>query len=140
MDVPNEVRRIADHLGITLQPESQKEIAAEFTIDKQQERVERARKRGNLQSGYLNAEFDPHSMLHTDHIHEGQVGGWEHALSPDQNALIEDKSASWMAENGYRTSMTTLQRKCLIIRYVLSTAIGNVSKRLFRNEKNSSHN
>lgn len=140
MDMPAEVLRIADHLSITLQPESHQKIAAEFTLGKQLERVDQARKRGILKSGYLDAEFDPHSMLHTNHIHKGQVGGWEFELSPGQIALIEDKSAFWMVDNGYRLSLNTMQRKRLKFRHIVSMTFEKVSKRLFGNAKNSSHN
>lgn len=101
-DVSGEVSRIAAHLGLTITPEEAKQIAAEYSVTKQLERIEQA---DNLQVSRQTkgVGFDRHTLLHENHISEeqGQVGQWKTALTPEQVSLIENRYGAWMKANGY---------------------------------------
>jgi hypothetical protein len=135
VDLPGEVRRIADHLGIFLDPRAQAQIAAEHTLDKQRQRIADARKRGGLREAYPNGPlFDPHSNLHMDHLYSGGSGGWKDVLTREQVALIEDRFRDWLITNGYPLTLRPLQRTLLKCRHRFSPAtyLPAVKRRLKR--------
>lgn len=101
-DLPGEVERIAVHLGISLDRKQCEQIASNYTINRQIERIEESKRTGSFQQGYVNGPlFDPHTLLHTNHIHSGEMGGWKGVLIPKQVALIESKAQDWLIANGY---------------------------------------
>jgi len=100
--LPAEVRRIAAHLGITLSAEAYQQIAAEHSLERQKERIEASIKNGNLREGVVKGMFyNPTTNLHTNHIHDGAVGGWKEVLSAEQVERIEAKAADWLVAHGY---------------------------------------
>jgi|Deesub1362A_J573_1020465.scaffolds.fasta_scaffold00077_10 hypothetical protein len=104
-DLPGEVERIAVHLGIPLDRKKCEQIASEYTIQKQWERIKRAK--GKLTQGQVKGEvFDPHSLLHTNHINSGEIGKWKSQLSKEQVAMIEEKAKDWLVKNGYELACT----------------------------------
>ncbi|MCG3119041.1 MAG: hypothetical protein ALAOOOJD_01369 [bacterium] len=101
-DLANEVERIAAHLGITLRAEQYRQIAAEHNMAQQKQRIEAAKKDGNLRRGVVDSvRFDPYTNLHTNHIHEGEIGGWQAALAPEQVARLEAQAGNWLRAHGY---------------------------------------
>jgi len=101
-NLPREVERIAGHLGVALSAETYQQIAAEHTLAQQKERIEASIKKGELREGVVKGMFyDPNTNLHTNHIHEGAVGGWKEVLSPGQAQCLEDKTADWLVAHGY---------------------------------------
>jgi hypothetical protein len=110
-DLPSEVQRIAAHIGLPVDRGTAARIAASYTRDRQLERIDRSRKGPDLQRGTLpDVFFDPHTLLHTDHITSGETGGWKTMLSPDQAALIEAHARGWLLGHGYALSAGTLSR------------------------------
>ena len=100
-DLPAEVQRIAVHLGISLDRKEYQRIASSHTIERQQERIEESVRTSNLQQGDPNGPlFDPHTLLHTDHINSGEIGAWKGVLTPRQAALVESKARNWLISNG----------------------------------------
>ncbi|MFQ5629409.1 MAG: sulfotransferase domain-containing protein [bacterium] len=101
-DLAGEVERIAGHLGISLPAEKHKQVADEHKIERQKERIVNAKQKGALRAGVVDSVlFDPHTNLHTNHIHQGEIGGWKGTLSHEQVKLLEAKAAKWLEEHGY---------------------------------------
>lgn len=109
-DVPSEVGRIASHLGLSLDAEACRRIASEYSMERQKERIERFSQGGELVQGYAGARYDPESMLHTDHIQGGRVGGWQGRLSLREVALLESAAGNWLLEHGYALSVPAPRR------------------------------
>ena len=118
MDLPGEVERVATHVGIRFERSKYEQIASQYTIGKQMERIEEAKKGDSLRQGFVNGPyFDPRSNLHTDHINAGTIDGWKDVLSTQQIALIEDKAGDWLVANGYGLSLNSFQRTWNVYRY-----------------------
>lgn len=111
-DVPAEVERIAAHLGTAVTHEEAETIAAEYTPERQRERLRSAAEEGRIERS-TKSPFDPVSNLHLDHLHSGRSGEWRKVLSREQLALIEGRARDWLVANDYRLSMPALQRMAL---------------------------
>jgi len=104
IDVPGEVQHIAAHLGISIDNEKCQQIASEYNLERQKERIEDAKKEGKLKRAYGKAFFDPHTQLHANHIHSGEAGGWKSALSEEQIGKIEALAGDWLVAHGYEVA------------------------------------
>jgi len=105
-DLPGEVERIAAHLGVAIPAEKCAAIAAEHTIERQKSRIEEAKKSGELREGAVQGIlFDPTTNLHTNHIHDGAVGGWKEILTREQIERLETKAADWLRAHGYELTI-----------------------------------
>lgn len=101
-NLPAEVERLASHLGITLRAEVYRQIADEHSLARQKERIDETIKHGDLREGVVKGMFyNPVTNLHTNHIHEGAIGGWKEVLSREQARCIEAKAADWLIAHGY---------------------------------------
>lgn len=99
-NLSNEVFRIADHLGIDLTFEQAQQIANDFSLDKQQSRIEQSQAICNTD----HHQFDQHSLLHINHIHSGKVGRWKTELCLGDVEQIEKLAGVWMQDRGYGLS------------------------------------
>jgi hypothetical protein len=115
-DLAGEVARIAAHLQIALDAQDCRRIADEHSMPKQLERIAGFGGEKALRDGYAGARYDPESMLHTDHIQGGVVGGWRGVLRPGERALIENMAADWLRAHGYELTLGTWQRRALALR------------------------
>jgi hypothetical protein len=129
-DLPGEVRRIASHLGLAVDAEACRRIADEYSMEKQKERIERFSKGGALVDGYAGARYDPESMLHTDHIQGGRVGGWQGKLSDREVALLESAAGDWLREHGYALSVPAPRRMAYALWDTASRAARKLLARL----------
>ena len=99
-DVPDEVTRIASHLGLHVTPEYAQSVADEYSVERQTERI------GSFKDAQVldhKIAFDKHSLLHDNHISEakGQVSQWRTVLTPAQTALIEERYGAWLVAHNY---------------------------------------
>ncbi|MEG4577156.1 sulfotransferase domain-containing protein [Microcoleus sp. N3A4] len=105
VDLPTEVERIAEHLDIPLTSKQCKEIAFEYTIEKQLKRIEEFKKCFCNQVPYIEEGksivnyHDSRSLLHINHIDSGKIGRWKEDLSQNQVARIENQVKTWCLEN-----------------------------------------
>jgi hypothetical protein len=113
-DLPGETLRIARHLGLALEREEAARVAAEFAPERQAARIRAAGEAGRLREGYAGALFDDESMLHSNHLAGGYVGGWRSGLTAAQAARLEDRAHRWLAANGYALAMGRLRRNLLV--------------------------
>jgi hypothetical protein len=104
-DLPAEVERIAAHLGLPLKAGEAAQIAQDYSVDKQIERIQTANDLLHL-PGVKGGGIDKHSQLHKNHIsdEQGQVGQWRRHLTPEQVGLIEAKYGDWLVAQGYTLS------------------------------------
>lgn len=93
-NLAGEVKRIAGHLGISLKESEYIKIASEFTLSKQVARIEELNKDG--------VPCDPRSLLHINHIHSGEIGGWKIFLTHEEVLLIERLTKDWLLKNDYK--------------------------------------
>lgn len=99
-DLPAEVARIAAFLDIPLSAAECTEVAAQYTVERQRETITKSIESNQLIQ-YVNSQFDPHSLLHTNHIHSGDVAAWRSELTSDQITFVESLAGDWLIENGY---------------------------------------
>jgi len=125
-DLPAEVARIAAHLGIPLDADACLKIADEHSVEKQKRRIERSVEDGALKQGYAGARYDPQSMLHTDHLQGGRVGGWRERLTEREAALLEGAAADWLQAHGYALSVPAPRRAA----YALQDRARRVARRV----------
>ena len=110
-DLAAEVRRIADHLGLCIGHDESVAMADLYSIARQRERTERVQGAGSDSGSTL--KYDPHSLLHHNHIASGATGDYRTVLRPAEIRAIEDECGEWMAKWGYepdRPALTMSQR------------------------------
>lgn len=131
-DLPGEVERIAAHLGIPCDRQRCEQIAWEYTLERQRERIEDAKRSGRLRQGIAKVLYDPYTNLHTNHIHAGEIGGWPGILSAAQVALIENQARDWLVAHGYELTQGPLQRTWLKFWYQQKRKAQGIRQRLSR--------
>lgn len=127
-DLPGEVGRIAAHLGIDLDGPGCQRIAEEHSMEKQKQRIAGFGSDA-LRDGYAGARYDPRSMLHTDHIQGGVVGGWRGHLTTGEVAQIENAAAAWLRQHDYPLSLGPWRRRALALREKLRRRARRVLRR-----------
>jgi hypothetical protein len=100
-DVEGEAWRIARHLAAPLDASAVGAIAREFTLEAQRERVERLRAQHGERIASGGTVFDPRELLHHNHIHAGEVGGWRRELAADDAERLNRRYAQWLERAGY---------------------------------------
>lgn len=98
-DLPREVGRIATHIGCPVGAADSATIAAAYSIDRQRSRTAAVRQQRQIDGPAL--KFDPHSLLHHNHIASGATGQYREVLRPAEIRAIEDECGEWMARWGY---------------------------------------
>jgi len=107
-DMSGEVRRIAAHLGISVNRDECEQIASEYTVPLQRKRIREAEADGRLQRAPGSAvSYDPVSNLHVNHIGSGGIGEWQTALAREAVAMIEERAGPWLVANRYALSPET---------------------------------
>jgi len=118
-DLPDETTRIAGMLDIPLGPGDAARIAADYAADRQRERTVAVREE-RLRSDAV--KYDPHSLLHHNHIASGAVGGYRAVLRPAEIRAIEDACGAWMARWGYEPDRPALGAGQRLLRWSLGRA------------------
>lgn len=109
-NLAEEVYRIAQHLGLSIEAEQYEAIAADYSVEIQQQRISQFRHRllqMQLASNDHREIVDYHdeeSLLHMNHIHSGKNGSWIENLSVEEADLISDRVKNWCAETNYSPS------------------------------------
>lgn len=93
-DVRGEVACIATFLGLRLQPDDCRQIAAKLDLESQ---------RRFLESRRWDPEerWDDRTLLHRNHISDGRVGKHREVLSEAQRQAVERVAGPWLVEQGY---------------------------------------
>lgn len=110
-DLPEEVCRIAQHLGLKFNPIDCQRIADDYGLDSQQERIQSFRKqllKTPLEPNDHREIVDYHdeaTLLHMNHIDSAKCGRWQDDLSEKEVALIEQKVTDWCSQHGYNRGL-----------------------------------
>jgi len=94
-----EVERTAQFLGLLTTRSQAEQIAASLSIDKQRQRIREVMPVA-AEATPAEPRFDPYSLLHHNHIHLGEVGGWR-TLSLADQARLTERYGWWLAAHGY---------------------------------------
>lgn len=99
----DEIKRIASHLNLSCSKTLAREIADDLTLEKNIKRVGNIAKQ-KADAGVEGAYWDPHSLLHYNHIFSGVHGAWKEELTKDQVLYLDKKFRAWLLERGYPLS------------------------------------
>ena len=99
-DVKGEVDRIACFLDLSLSRGRIAGIANMFSMEKQRRRIDEAIHGMGAVTPSSMSCFDPHSLLHHNHIHKGEIGGWRN-LPIEYRARLVERYGWWLAAQGY---------------------------------------
>lgn len=75
-------------------------LANEFSLEKQQKRIETSINSNNL-INQKNNRFCPTSLLHTNHIKDGAVGKWKNLLEENQYNYFIEHYGWFLKKTGY---------------------------------------
>jgi len=101
------VRAIADHLGLKLRRGEAERLAAEHSWEANLGRTREVRRKAaavgiDLEHRDHVFEHDPHSLLHWNHLREGQAGAsWRRRATPKERAAFAEHCGPWLIANGY---------------------------------------
>lgn len=99
-DIVEEVLRIANHLQLDCSECIAAEIAAQYSLEKQYDRVRQIALTKDMlavDGAYWNTD----SLLHYNHISNGGSGAWKTVLSSEQAAFLEFKYGDWLTAKSY---------------------------------------
>jgi hypothetical protein len=96
-----EVARVATHIGLELDAAKYRQIAAEYSIPRQRQRIEQLAAEHRFEGKRGKYRFDPESLLHANHIKSEGAAGWKSVLTAEQVYVLERESAEWLQEHGY---------------------------------------
>lgn len=97
-DLEGEVHRMAEWMDIQLPMEEVVRIASEHEFAVQKQRFLANAKVAMGKKGY-----NPDTLLHDNHLHEGAVGGWRKILSEKQADMVTTEFRDWLEIRGYRS-------------------------------------
>lgn len=99
-----EIRRIAEHLGISVDDAVVNRVDAETNIEATKKRCKDLRMRPANQVLHIAAHrVDPATHLHENHISNAMIGRWKTELSPEQGCWLTEYFSSWLINLGYET-------------------------------------
>lgn len=112
LDYPaKEVKRIADHLGISITLDECRKIAENYAIAAQKKRMEsfKAKLLTLARSPNDHRELvdyhDETNLLHMNHIDAVKTGRWKDDLNVHEVALIENRVNTWCKANHYEPTI-----------------------------------
>jgi hypothetical protein len=103
-DRVREIRRIAEHLGITVDDAVVSRIDAETNIEATKKFCKQLKMRPSNQVLHIAAHrVDPQTHLHENHISNAMIGRWRTELSPEQGRWLSEYFSTWLLNLGYET-------------------------------------
>jgi hypothetical protein len=105
------VREIASHLDIDPATGEAESLVDEFSLAANRQRAERfaeqQRQEGHDLGDPVNALlWDPHTLLHWNHIRTGEVGSWRRLADPLQLLALALTCGPWLIERGYERDLS----------------------------------
>jgi hypothetical protein len=113
-DMPSLIRRMSSYLGIEIDDKQIGLIANDYSIVRQRKLVAGVAK--SFINGDLVTKYDPHSLLHHNHIQSGKIGDYRSILLPAQIRAIEYECRNWMHRWGYPPECPPMSIKQLLLR------------------------
>ena len=105
-DPSRAVGEIAAHLGISLPQASCRALAAEYSFKENKRRTELTARR-MVESGLSLDDpenivrYDARSLLHWNHMRDGQIGSWRGIATPRELSILAAIAGPWIVEYGY---------------------------------------
>jgi len=100
-DLKQEVSQISNFLGLMINAEVSSSLANQYVMSSQKQRINALKKRHGPRISENAIIFDEDELLHHNHIHKGEVGGWRHLLSSQQQGLLTERYKQWLLSVGY---------------------------------------
>lgn len=100
-NLTQEVSRISAFLGLPVNTETLSKLAEEYDIPAQKQRIDALKQRHGQRIDEREIVFDEVELLHHNHIHKGEVGGWRDQLSPLQQRFLTERYRQWLLSLGY---------------------------------------
>ena len=108
-NAPREIERVASALGCSLEVSEIERIAKSRSIEQQKQRIEMLD--WDKHGIRLGKDFiDRESLLHSNHIHGGEIGGWRSQLTKDQITSVESGFGAFIRACGYQLQTHVWQR------------------------------
>lgn len=90
------IEQIAATLGVELDITEVLDLKARYSIEANAARA------AQVAANPANVlEYDPSTLLHWNHIRQGEVGGWRHDASPEQRRMLANLVGDWLIRRGY---------------------------------------
>jgi hypothetical protein len=96
-----EASRIASFLDLSIEPDVLTALAEEYDIPSQQQRIYALKQRSGQAIKGSDIFFDEVELLHHNHIHKGEVDGWRHILSAQQQSFLTQRYRQWLSSMKY---------------------------------------
>lgn len=101
-------QELAKHLSITLAPGEAEAIAETYSRSANLKRTEDLRRKAteegvDLESASQSFLQDPTTLLHWNHLREGDRKGWRDIATPGQLETLGIYCSDWLIDNGYET-------------------------------------
>jgi hypothetical protein len=114
-DPPGGVRGIAAHLGVRLGRGEARRIASAYSWSANLERTRGVKSKAEaagLDLGHKDHVFehDPVTLLHWNHLREGQRKGWRELATPGQREILGRMCGAWLVSNGYEHNDAWVER------------------------------
>jgi hypothetical protein len=104
IDRRREIRRIAEHLKITLDDAAVHRIDAETDLEATKKICRQLKMRpSNAVLHIASHRVDPETHLHENHVSNAKIGRWRTELSADQGRWLTEYFSSWLLNLGYET-------------------------------------
>jgi len=103
-DLPRLVHLMVKHIGLGVSREECKRIAADFDLESQRSRIEESKQKQCFERVAAIGDdllFDPHSLLHSNHIQSGRSGVWRGILTPEEARRVDVTFGDWLYRHGY---------------------------------------
>jgi hypothetical protein len=101
-DLPAEVRRLAEYLGVPIDRGEAARVADQFSVDRQKTRIASAFDSGETIVGQGSDAHDRLSLLHRNHIQSGTHGAYRKVFRRHEIAALEWVCRDWLRANDYR--------------------------------------
>lgn len=95
-DLAQEAARIADFLELKVESEALSILAEQYDIPAQRQRIDALKQRYGQSINDSDIVFDEVELLHYNHIHKGEIGGWRLLLSPLQQSFLTERYRQWL--------------------------------------------
>lgn len=100
-NLTQELSRIAVCLGLIVNTETLSKLAEQYDIPAQLQRIDALKRRYGQRTDESDIVFDEDELLHHNHIHKGEVGGWKNQLTPLQQHYLTGRYSQWLLSLGY---------------------------------------
>ena len=130
-DLPAEIQRLANFLGIELTEAQANVIANKYGVEAQRARIKAASESRQRLSGTGSNRLDKETLLHLNHIQSGEHGRYRQVLKWYQIAALEWVCRDWISDKGYIFDYPAWLRALSFAGYELRAVSSRLKRSLF---------